>query len=126
MLDNKFQEMKTHGVVDADGAVVGVFLPTTYWNYLAWLKTQGFNFDAFTKECDARRHTIEHGKKVILSDFLIFATDRLGQLHHFPLEDRTNVRQPVFPHHIEQAIDKTESYFRNSGKKPGRFNGWHP
>lgn len=123
MLFKGFRELDCYSVIDSTGTTVSLYLPKRQWDYLRWLLSQGFDLAAYTRTCDHRRQTLAD-RTVSLADFVSFATDRLHRLHDHCQTDCRCVVQPVFPSQIEQALDKTEAYFRRSGPDPMRWHGW--
>lgn len=113
--------------MDSTEACVRLYLPRAQWDYLRWLIAQGFDLDGFTKACDhRRREMVEPGEMVEpdvhFADFVSAATDRLQRLHYQRHLDGTHLVQPVFPHQMQDAIDKAEAFFRRSGPNPMRTN----
>ncbi len=109
--------------MNANGAIVELFLPKRQWDYLRWLISQGFDLNQFTKTCDQHRIALD-GNDIPFSDYVSFAVDRLHRLHYRQHADGDNLVQPVFPDQIAAAIAKADAYFRKSGSNPMRWQGW--
>lgn len=113
--------------MDSLGTSIRLYLPRAQWNYLRWLIAQGFDLDGFTKACDhRRREMVEPGEMVEpdvhFADFVSVATYRLQRLHYQRYPDGTHLVQPVFPHQMQDAIDKAAAFFQASGPDPMRTN----
>ncbi|SMX28205.1 hypothetical protein TRP8649_02320 [Pelagimonas phthalicica] len=114
--------MTSYAAINANGAMIRLYLPKTHWDCLISMQAHGLDLDAFTKACDQRRRGIPKDN-ISISEFIEFAVCRLSEMHWQSLPDRTNVIQPVFKTLLANVLDKTEAFFRKSGDNPMRRYG---